>query len=338
MTKSGSTALQNALKTYDDGLIAYSCLSRPNHSLPFVVLFKEEPEKYRVLKRNGTTKRQLKSMKARFERELAQDFARTDCDTIFSGEEIGKLFHHTEVEQIVARLSWHYDRVEVIAYVRPFLPFCLSAFQQRVKGGNDRGPEAGIPYYRKTFRAWVSALGKDAITFVKFDRDSFPEGDVVRDFCARTGATLLPTRKIVTNESLSAEGLSMLYCYNRFEGRKIGKAALMREHNNLVRTLRSFGDTPMTFGPGAAAALLASEAEDIDWMEAQAGFGLRDQLRSAPVVFEDPEEILAYGGQQVPRLMKFLNCYTPPAGSAPEQCAALVEQLRHKVVLTRRRS
>jgi hypothetical protein len=42
--------------------------------------------------------------------------------------------------------------------------------------------------------AWAGAVGAENVDAVVFRSDNFPEGDVVRDFCARTGIPYLPSR------------------------------------------------------------------------------------------------------------------------------------------------
>lgn len=331
MPKCGSTAIQDALCDYDNGKVAYSQLFRQNHSLAFAVLFKNQPKNYRVLKRNGTSQKKITRLKQRFKKNLTQDFIQTKKDTIFSGEDICKTLSRCEIESLMALLSKHYDSVRIIAYIRPFLSFCLSAFQQRVKGGHNGGLEIGIPGYRRIFKPWIKALGPAEIEFVKFEPTAFGKGGILADFCPRVGAIPPADVQMRENEALSAESLAMLYCFNHFVGRQYGSARLMRAHNKLVKRIRSLGHSPMTFSSAAAAPLLEQEQRDISWMENISGFHLREPLKSALVSFDIEEDIFNLGGQQVGLLMDALKIKTPPSGSPPEQCAKLVEHLRHSL-------
>ena len=52
--KTGSTALQRSLATYDDGTTRFARLGTPHHSAPMAILFRSRPEHNATLRQKGS--------------------------------------------------------------------------------------------------------------------------------------------------------------------------------------------------------------------------------------------------------------------------------------------
>ena len=138
-----------------------------------------------------------------------------------------------------------------------------SSFQQRLKGGFERfDPAEFYPRYRR-LEVFDSVLGRERVSLWKFDPARFPEGDVVRDFCARLGIEIAPDDVVRVNESLSLPAMSILFAY-RVHGPGYGEGPqAVRENWALARALQDVPGAKFRFHESAVAPVLEDNREDL---------------------------------------------------------------------------
>lgn len=324
MAKTGTSSIQETLQGYDDGKVAYCGFNTANHGYPVITLFKKDSSGYRVNRNLGRDAAEIARQRQVFDAELRRECEERTSDTIISGEAICNGLDRDEIAAMLDRLRPHYGEIRILAYVRPFLSFTKSSLQQRIKGGRAQDVTMGVPQYRnRFFGQWVDLLGKDAIEFVKFDRASLYNGDVVEDFCHRTGVDLARCKRVQTNESLPVEGMAALYAYNTFYPRPSGGKAQNRAYHDLIAALAQIGSSKLALTQELVDKLYAQEADDIAWMEEVAGFSLRDEERGGPGQHRigSGRDLLALAGTQVAALQA-LAPEAPLRGKKPARQAA----------------
>ena len=136
MPKTGTTAIQKAVSGYDDGQIAVSGLCNGTHNFPMIILFADFPLNHILAVKGGLTTANFDTLRADFDAKFEQDLARTDRSILWSSEELSVPGgSKTMAEGLINRIRPHFDRVEVVAYVRAPGPFMASSLQQRVRVG-----------------------------------------------------------------------------------------------------------------------------------------------------------------------------------------------------------
>ena len=290
MHKTGTTSVQASLKGYDRDGVRFAELWDENHSIPVYTMFSANRDSYHVHTRLGLDTESIGSMRtemfAEFERELALDRSRL----ILSGEDIS-LLGRDDVESMGDFLRSRAERIRIVAYVRDPLGFASSAFQQYVQGGKR---QYGLPHaeYRNRFEKFLDVFGREAVEFVKFDRNELDGGTVVADFCRRVDIPVDRVRETQANESVSATAIQLLYLFNREGVTSIGNDLLLRSRREFRRRLNA-----MFTGPGlklpAAAVLGDLDVDDVRWMEEVSGFELLPaEARSESVEKVDVERML----------------------------------------------
>ena len=108
--------------------------------------------------------------------------------------------------------------VEVMGYLRPWLPWLSSLYQQSLKFGNPTfglGMFKELQGFRAIIEAFWSVFGRTQVTFHPYDPALFPGGCIVRHFCQQIGFRCPPGYRTTINESLSLPACGLLFAYNR---------------------------------------------------------------------------------------------------------------------------
>ena len=135
-------------------------------------------------------------VKERFENDMAR-IKKLHCDAvIFTCEHFhSRLKTEAEVEALKALLSPFFDDFEIIGYLRRQDQLASSLYSTYLKvGGFSR--DMLIPdivkdddYYdfMRLYKKWSNVFGKSAITFRRYDKDHFFEGEIRKDFLKAVG-------------------------------------------------------------------------------------------------------------------------------------------------------
>jgi hypothetical protein len=338
MHKTGSSSIQRSLTGFEDERFVYAPIGKEdNHSIPICTLFVGNRERHVAHKSNMRDMADVAAYRARVRAGLESAIERTqERALIISGEDISSL-SRPDLDELHRYFDSHFDRIDIVAYVRSPAGFMSSAFQQRVKGRLDRfEPEAQYFNYEKCFSKFDVLFGRDNVHLWHFSPESFPGGCVVQDFCARLGINLPKDRIIRSNESLSRHAVALLYCYRKL-GKKYGSVDMPApEGQRLGKILGALGAGKFRLSPDLIRPILKRHRADIEWMEARLGQPLSEELGyHQPGDVRDESDLLTPDPDAVRELIKMLGELAPAGshGETPEQVASLVHLLRTKEML-----
>lgn len=338
MHKTGSSTIQEYLyRTPVPGAV-YARSSSPNHSSLFVLLF-DDPEnlpKYHGFRARGPDfvadlPAQRRKARAALEAQL-DALAGTDCTLIFSGEDISSPRFGAARARMHAFFRRWSDDLSAIAYVRSPLSYCVSAFQQQLKGAHpvDPGFARAWPRYRGRFEQIDSLFGRENVQLRRFAPEALKGGDVLEDFADRLGLSLPPrTAPLRVNESLGLEATALLYVQRRL-GRKLAGAppGPQRVNPAFVELLRGVGRRRFTFAPAVWDEVVAANRADLDWMERRLGEPLQDAVPEDAVPVSGEEELFAIAAEHAPEIARLLRAQLDMSPEDPlERTVQLLDSL-----------
>ncbi len=158
---------------------------------------------------------------------LKSEIARHEADissVIISSELFFGQKNHVEamLDSIADHLQGH--EVRVVVYLRRQDQLYSSFYNQDVKGVR-QWPDSAYQFYQthqifqqdyhSLLNVWSAVFGKKHIIIRPFEAEQWVNGDIVQDFCAATGAVLLPSGYEDRNESLGAIQLYVKRCLNK---------------------------------------------------------------------------------------------------------------------------
>ena len=261
MHKTGSTALQHALKGYDDGDTHYAELRDRNHSAAMMLMVADRPEEYRQSRHQGWSAEHAAAVGAHYRGLFETAVSKGRRRMIISAESMSLPLSPTEIQRVVKLIYEHFDELKVVAYVRPFHSFIESYFQQSIKQGL-ASFTFPLPEYRARFGQWIEAVGEDNIVF-------YP---MVKDCVAHFGGLfdlplVAPAKRTKTNKSLSAEGVAFLYCLHKLSRFEPKSPEELKIHGVLESTAATLGSRRLILSEEIHQRLQAEAAKDIAWMQ-----------------------------------------------------------------------
>ena len=135
-------------------------------------------------------------------------------------------------------------------------------------------PDLLYPNYRKRFEKFDQILGADQVHFWPFEPASFTGGDVVRDFCERTGLSIDVADIRRVNEGLSGDAVLLLYLFRKFGLPHVGSREDIARNRVLLAHMAQLGGPRTRFAPELLAPVIAAHREDLDWIESRVGRSL----------------------------------------------------------------
>lgn len=180
-----------------------------------------------------------------------------------------------ELAELKAFLGRWFGEIRVVGYVRPPVAFMASQFQQRLKKALPSW-QAIRPRYRFRFEKFDRLFGREQVQLWKFDPSIFPEGNVVRDFCARLGIPLAVESIVNVDEGMSRDAVALLYAYRLHHGMATTPAVLQREEQ-LVKTLSALPGPKLRFGEALLREKWPEIEGDVRWMEGRLGETLAEE-------------------------------------------------------------
>lgn len=282
MHKTGTSAIQSALSQLDDNRFRYARIGNsPNHSVPVYAIFNAAAGALKVTERylaqhGFALDGYLQDAMEALDSELARAKGRT---LVISGEDIARL---TAEGALAMRKYFERscDDINVVAYIRSPASYMTSAFQEMVRNGNVTRLDPARLYrsYRGSFAKFDEVFGRERVTLRKYDRSRLKGGDAVEDFVNVLGAPMPALQSTVTNESSPREVICTLFRYNRFCEAKGLTRAGGGHVQRLLGELEFAGGTRFRFSPDLLRPILASQADDIAWMEGRLGESLAEDL------------------------------------------------------------
>jgi hypothetical protein len=306
MPKTGTSSLQHALF---EGLkesknAYYANLPTPNHSAQIFSLFHSHPEIHNV--NLGRSEHEIKQYNKNNLKLLINGFLRDGRDIeIISGEDI---FHIDEQGLLDLKefLQTYFAKVVIVGYVRFLKSFMESSFQQLVKYHflNTMDESRIYPFYKNKLEKFDNIFGKENVQLSVYEPKRFPNEDITLDFCERFNIDIEHNKKVVTNQSISKEAISILYTYNkRFLDLEINKADLMAV-NRLVDIVSPIGDTRFRFSKSYIDKVVRKRRDDIKWIENR----LREKIddENSEIGIESEEELLSISSDTISELKRHI--------------------------------
>jgi len=293
MPKTGSTSIQDCFFNFENDTMIYAKAKWSNHAIFVTAPFRKEPRKLKFLRGRSVpvsdefVKRHVSEMRKTLKNSISGN-----KDVILSGEAIVDELFDEEIGDLIAYLKTNFDRIQVIAYIRPLASLAPSQLQQRIKSGpmKFRLPD---PDYRKRFEAVLKYAGAANITFIRFDRKDLIGGDVVFDFASRVGLQAPPTQIEPSNESFSAEIIATLYKSNRMLAKTMSQKEILKLNRKFLRTFPDAGNIKFGLSETIMSNHLKTHAQDVLWMENACGFDVKGSIKTVERPIESEKDLLS---------------------------------------------
>lgn len=309
LPKTGSSSIQISLRGYSDERVRYAKMLGANHSIPLLVLYASDISRHAGLfpiARYLNKPHRLRQLYCSVLKRAFDASIGGRGDVILSGESLCGRLSMEDLGQLRSDLLMHFDRIRVIAYVRPYLSLAASAWQQKVKMGAKR-LFVPAPAYRVRLEPFLDVFGKDNLELISFEKENLVGGDVVADFACRVGikGEMLNIKRV--NESHSLEALSVIMDHNRADVSDLTVLQAARWRNATVKALLPFGSTKLGFSRELLLSGLQQAQPDIDWIS---GLMATDMVGKVPDVahpITDEKQVREIARAARPGAMKILD-------------------------------
>ncbi|MFB1504484.1 MAG: rhamnan synthesis F family protein [Thiocapsa sp. C3-sup] len=288
MHKTGTSSIQNALfRGLKDPRFHYSDLHEANHSIPVSSVFISDPKCLLPHRLLGRTPEQIESYNDQVLNRLLNSFSAIapGVTEIISGEEIGFL-NHEELIRVKSFLGKHFERIQIMIYVRPPHSYITSAFCEIIKHGKNRFSfdDCDPKYVR--FETFEQVFSRENVLLKPYVPSRLFKRDVVEDFCQTFGIefefNLAPER---SNRSLSLEALQLIYIFNKY-GAVTPDHHQLRDH--LISRVAPLGGSKLVLDPSLIAPLIEKNRDGLSYIQSHLGFALEEEDE-----FEDPVTIFS---------------------------------------------
>ena len=236
--KTGSSSIQQSLKSYDDGSTFYADLGPANHSEPLISIFSSKSLQYRNFINQGLNRKQIESFKKISLKKLNTEINKDRNQMILSGEDLSDL-----VEEDIKELINFFDEKKIklifIAYIRNPKDWRKSTFQQKIKGGECYVKNAFSKNFRLLGRLqkFRLVLGSNDFVIRDFSKSKLKNGCVVSDFCNEINID--PPKQIINaNESLSLPAIKLLFLFNNSSTISSGNKEILIARYKLIDFLK----------------------------------------------------------------------------------------------------
>lgn len=288
MHKTGSSSIQESLY-YTQALTGarYVRLGHPNASGPLMLAFRESGLR-NLERRQGRARVPFDERKDKVLRALDSELAQDSERFILSAESLAHMLL-PELEALIEALATRVDRITAVGYVRPAQGYMESALQQHVRTGHTGKWHPGrfYPDYRKHLEKFEQALGRENVQFWLFEPSSFPDRDVVKDFCSRLGLGLPESSIRRVNESMSADALKLMWVFRKHGLPLVEDKRNIAKNRALVERLSLLKGPKISYAPELVEAVLEEHREDLDWMASRVGGSLARMAAPGSAMIHD---------------------------------------------------
>ena len=259
---------------------------------------------------------------------------------IFSAETISDL-DAAGLERLIGALSANGAQLSFIGYLREPVSYLRSLFQEQIKYAHDKpfgyAPDAN---FRSNYHRIVDRIdriaGPDRVHVFPFERDLFPQGDVVRHFLAEAGIDPEGLSIHHVNESLSMTAVKALYSYRRLRVARDADINSNTTRETFIARLATLGGPAFRFSPEIDAAIAAANTHILDWSEARLGRRLALPVRKDDDGIRGEADMTRFSEEDLARLQALARAEGLaglPAGVTPDTAAEAVADLLHALRL-----
>jgi hypothetical protein len=273
--KTGSTSIQATLFRNRAKLLAhginYFAIGQ-NHSETLHPLFSGHPLGYRLNRLYGIdTQKKADRKNAATRKTLHRELEANKSERfIISGEDLVTL-SMDGITRMRDELAPFAKAFRVIVYVRDPFAYINSAFQERLRNGENFEQIAAAPLGPGYVRIgqYNRVFGRDNVDIRLFEPERFPDGDLMADFLGAIGVDTAVGRELEVvraNEALSAEAAYLLNEIQRnYPGDRAGHPNPKRA-GNIVQLLRGVPGEPFRCPPETFAAIAPLIERQLGWL------------------------------------------------------------------------
>lgn len=277
MNKTGSSAIQSSLAdAIDNATFIYPKLGKPpfkpHHTDTLVQLFSSS--RYKVTRKRETFGKQFCPSEDDEERIRQAAAEAGDRPVILSSEGMYNYFSKADLAALRRFAEQIFDDITVVGYVREPVDLISSSFWRRIKGSRLSEFKPRYKPYRN-FEKFDRVFGRDNVRLWKYDRNCFPDGNVVRHLCANLGLEPPGAAKI-KNTTPPRPTVSATYRLNRLIAASAVDPVAYRKARLAIadrfprRAWPKFRLSAKVVGP-----LIEANSEDIGWIERRIGCSIR---------------------------------------------------------------
>lgn len=275
MPKTGSSAIQSSLAAASGNGFIYPMLGeppfKPRHTDTLLRLFSSNLE-------TAATKKEYLGKILNSSDDDADRIRRAAAEAgnglvILSSEGAYSFLGPEDLLSLRRFAERLFESVTVVAYVREPYSFISSNIQNKIKSGRLSQFQVKFPHYRH-FEKFDHVFGRANVHLWEYDRDAFPNGSIVEDFCYKLGIEAAASQEL--NVSLSRPAISAIYRLNRIvrnnrdslRAFRIARAAIISDYPHQ--------DWPkFRLSPNLVERLIDANAAEMDWIEQRMGCSLR---------------------------------------------------------------
>lgn len=289
MPKTGTSSIQESLYFgLRDKKFRYIDFghAQTNACRAMATMFTEDPGSFYYHRQRGVTSEAIDRDRVRCHRVLEREIARgRRCKNtlVISAENIWEM-QRRELESLRQVMDVLTCEVKVVAYVRPWVAWLQSEFQQRVKMGISHALLSPIARqvldYQTRVELFEEVFGRENVEIRVFLPEGGPEGCSVQDFCKSQGIDFDAHRVRRSNDSMSLPALQFLYTYRKLgPGFGHGRLALLKDWvlRNLLEELHG---PAVRFSAELFAPLYVELESQMGWLEERFGVAFAQACRS----------------------------------------------------------
>lgn len=278
LPKAGSSAIQESLAAASDADFVYPKLGEPpfksHHTDALVRLLSSDSPQIAA---ENTLLGNSSSLRDRDEERIERAAADAASRPVILSSERGIAFTTDEIVALKSFAGRVFEDVRIVAFVREPAAVISSGCWQGIQGGR---LSTFMPKYKSYRRVekWDDVFGRENVQLWKYDRNDFPRGNVVHQFCANLGL-----RPVVwgsqENVTPSRPAVSAIYRMNRVIGPNgaPGLGALQEARKAIIRHFPHRDWPKFRLSPKVTTPLIKANEEDVKWIEERIGWSLRTE-------------------------------------------------------------
>ena len=234
--KTGSTAIQLALRHYRDDTTRYACFTEQNHSIPMCTIFAKNIKSHHFYKNWAISEKQIKKRKKIFKAELEYDLNDPSLQQlIISGEDISSLDADDKIKMLNF-FKLHNWNCKILCFVRNQIEWAASAASTIIELSEN--PKNLNINFKERLLPFIDNLGLQNVYV--FDYSNLVKNNInLIDFVSKFLNIKLTTNKI-KNESLSLEAIAIIFKLNNLPINFKGHQNYMLARKKLVEKIISF--------------------------------------------------------------------------------------------------
>lgn len=332
MPKTGSSSLQDSLYSVDaNDEFEYPRFDKYSNHGPFIFsIFSENTLFYSHISEQKTTG-EIDGIRQSGIDRFTKTLLETKSKKIILSSEDFIYLSENALLKLKKSLLEYVSNIQVLAYIRSPISFTQSAFQQNVKMGY-LSIDLANTRYKEWFKKFDDIFGSDNVSFIKYDRETLLNGDVIKDFCFRMDISIEPKNHFNTNEGLSLEAIAFLYVFQKYSNKvKITPDEFIKKMA-LVEELSMLGTRKFKFSKKLIKIILKNNTSDIKWMESRMGVSLTEKIADEAGGITTEDDLIAIAMENLGELSTLLSKKIQQQLTTPQAVAACIAQLNQPLL------